>query len=771
MKRKYLVLTLTFCMIFGTYNPLIVTAEETEGFASSAVIESPASDDDFIDSFEDEENEMFTDECSTFNDNVTSYSDDYISVNDYIEYRYEEETKTLYFQLKAGVTSAEMPNNVRKAEGVWSSNYAPVVERIVIGDGITSIGNNDFALVEVGNDIYYGKLKEVVLPTTVTSIGKSAFSEVTTLTDINLSNVVSIGSSAFKKNGIETISFSEKNSVVIGDSAFEACKKLSSVNAGNLSLGESTFSDCDNLTSVKANNLSISNYTFSGCKALTTLEYSNKLESIPDMTFINTALTSFDFSEVKEIGEMAFYGTALKTIAFGQSEITMWDMAFDDCNELVAVCYPGTEAQWKAILDENANEMPETAKMHCKADTIEAKGATCTENGWKEVGYCEACGEHYSYENDENKVAALGHDFVVSDSKEATCTEAGYITKTCNKCGETTTEEIEPLGHDFEKDYTVDMKATCTTDGKQSKHCSRCDAKEDEQKIPALGHDFAKDYTVDVKATCTTDGEQSKHCSRCDAKEDGQKIAALGHDFTSKVTKEATCTADGVITKTCSRCDATETEAIKATGHKFGDWKVTAEATVFAPEQQERICETCGIKETKAEGTALKATATVNASTVKLKVKQSTSGLKVTSLAMGDSVKTWKSTNTKIFTVKGKANGTCKLTAKKAGTAKLQITLASGLKKTVTVKVQKSNVKTTKVSVSNKNVSVKKGKKVTLKPVVTPFTSKQKVTYTSSNKKVATVSAKGVVTGKKKGTAKITIKSGSKSVKVTVRVK
>ncbi|MFR8755744.1 MAG: Ig-like domain-containing protein, partial [Clostridium sp.] len=42
---------------------------------------------------------------------------------------------------------------------------------------------------------------------------------------------------------------------------------------------------------------------------------------------------------------------------------------------------------------------------------------------------------------------------------------------------------------------------------------------------------------------------------------------------------------------------------------------------------------------------------------------------------------------------------------------------------------------------------------------------------TSSNKKVATVSAKGVVTGKKKGTAKITIKSGSKSVKVTVRVK
>ena len=101
---------------------------------------------------------------------------------------------------------------------------------------------------------------------------------------------------------------------------------------------------------------------------------------------------------------------------------------------------------------------------------------------------------------------------------------------------------------------------------------------------------------------------------------------------------------------------------------------------------------------------------------------------------------------------------------------KLQITLASGLKKTVKVRVQTAAVKTSKITVS-KNVTVQKGKRVTLKPVVTPFTSRQKVTYTSSNKKIATVSSKGVVTGKKKGTVKITVKSGSKSVKVTVKVK
>ena len=128
--------------------------------------------------------------------------------------------------------------------------------------------------------------------------------------------------------------------------------------------------------------------------------------------------------------------------------------------------------------------------------------------------------------------------------------------------------------------------------------------------------------------------------------------------------------------------------------------------------------------------------ATLNASTVTLKVKQSTSRLKVTGLAKGDSVKSWKSSNSKIFTVRGKSNGTCKITGKKRGTAKLQITLASGLKKTVKVRVQTAAVKTSKITVS-KNVTVKKGKRVTLKPVVTPFTSRQKVTYTSSNKKIA----------------------------------
>ncbi|MCM1904438.1 Ig-like domain-containing protein [Blautia sp. MB18-30] len=62
-------------------------------------------------------------------------------------------------------------------------------------------------------------------------------------------------------------------------------------------------------------------------------------------------------------------------------------------------------------------------------------------------------------------------------------------------------------------------------------------------------------------------------------------------------------------------------------------------------------------------------------------------------------------------------------------------------------------------------------KKLTLKPVISPITSQEKVTYSSSNKKIATVNSSGVITGKKKGTAYITVKSGKIRKKVKVVVK
>ncbi len=232
------------------------------------------------------------------------------------------------------------------------------------------------------------------------------------------------------------------------------------------------------------------------------------------------------------------------------------------------------------------------------------------------------------------------------------------------------------------------------------------------------------------------------------------------------VTKAATCTEAGERQRTCS-CGDVETETIAATGHSFGAWTTQTEATALAEGVQVHTCSACGATETQSIA-KLTPTITVNATSIKLKVKQSTRKLVVSGLANGDYVTSWSSSNKKIVTVNSKG----KITAKnKTGSATITITLASGLTQKIKVKVQKKAVKTTKITGVASKITLSKGKSVTLTPVLLPIASVQKITYSSSNKKVATVSSKGKITAKKKGTATITIKSGTKKFKCKVTVK
>lgn len=136
--------------------------------------------------------------------------------------------------------------------------------------------------------------------------------------------------------------------------------------------------------------------------------------------------------------------------------------------------------------------------------------------------------------------------------------------------------------------------------------------------------------------------------------------------------------------------------------------------------------------------------------------KQNTVQLKA--VVVGNSKKvTWRSLNPRIATVK---NG--KVTAKKAGKATITAT-ANGLTAKCIVTVKNPTIKLAKAK-----ATIKKGKKVRINATVTPAS---KITYKSNKKRVATVTAKGVVKGKKKGTAKITVTANSVKKTFTVRVK
>jgi uncharacterized protein YjdB len=201
--------------------------------------------------------------------------------------------------------------------------------------------------------------------------------------------------------------------------------------------------------------------------------------------------------------------------------------------------------------------------------------------------------------------------------------------------------------------------------------------------------------------------------------------------------------------------------------HTWGDWTTASAATVFEAEQQIRTCTVCGASETRTKGKKLTPTLKLSATSLKLQQNQSVA-IQVSNLANGDSVVSWKSDNTDI--VKVSSTGT--ITAqKKTGKAYVTVTLTSKKQAVITVTVQAGKITTTKITGVSKKLTLKKGKKKTLHPVITPSNSQDKVTYRTSNKKVATVSKSGVITAKKAGKATITVTSGTKKVTVTVTVK
>ena len=165
----------------------------------------------------------------------------------------------------------------------------------------------------------------------------------------------------------------------------------------------------------------------------------------------------------------------------------------------------------------------------------------------------------------------------------------------------------------------------------------------------------------------------------------------------------------------------------------------------------------------------VKTAITLNVSSLPLQKGKSTTAVKAT-LYNGDSIAKWESSNTKVAKVSRKG----KITAKKVGTATITVTTKNGATASVKIHVQKDKVKTKTLSVTNvtaKKLTLKKGKTFTLKMAVTPLTSQDKVKFTSSNKKIITVNGKGKIKAIKTGSAKITVKSGAKVMKIKVTVK
>ena len=270
-------------------------------------------------------------------------------------------------------------------------------------------------------------VKKVVIEDDVTSIGNYAFSGCSSLTDITLpSSVTSIKSCAFYKCS-QLASIEIPSSVTsIGNSAFRNCTGLTSITIPEsvTSIGDSAFRNCTGLTSITISDrvTSIGNYVFWGCSNLTSIV-------IPD--------------SVTSIGVLAFSDcSSLTSITIPDSVTSIGYAAFSDCSSLKIISLSCKSTLKKSDFGDQADLVSYTSHTLKKT---EAKAATCTEKGNKEYWTCEHCGKYFLSDDTNPETATAvelsetvipaSHKLTKVEAKDATCAEDGNKEYwTCEHC-------------------------------------------------------------------------------------------------------------------------------------------------------------------------------------------------------------------------------------------------------------------------------------------------------------------------------------------------
>ena len=205
------------------------------------------------------------------------------------------------------------------------------------------------------------------------------------------------------------------------------------------------------------------------------------------LTLTNVSFNTQYSSHKDEAGKVTLGYVDLNGVTAGSTVATL-TFTVNDPTALDKINVTVTETQRNDQTVNNAETL--AADLHTETETVNAKAATCTEDGYTGDVVCKDCGKVITK---GEVIPATGHDTEIVGAKKPTCTEDGYTgDEVCKTCGVTVKkgEVIPALGH---KIKLVGAKAaTCTEDGYTGDEvCTICgEIVKKGEVIKATGHQY-----------------------------------------------------------------------------------------------------------------------------------------------------------------------------------------------------------------------------------------------------------------------------------------